>query len=622
MPLCSLSGRAARRILPAAFGLLATLSAHAQAPAWDGAYSGATATATILSSTRAVATDARGNVFVTGLFNGTLSFGSTTLTSAGGLDIFVAKWVPATRTWAWAQRAGGTSDDEGQGIAVSGSSIYVTGSLQSTSTNGSGVSFGGTTPANSPAQVNGASPTQSRDLFVAKYTDNGPSATFGWSQVGGGTGSEGGLGVAVSGSSVYVTGYLENNTANANAVVFGGGGTTAGTTRVNGATSTVSVDVLLAKYTDNGPSATLGWTQVGGGTSFEQGVGVAASGSSVYVTGTLVNNIANSNGVLFGGSGTTAGTVRVNGAVATTNPARDILLVKYVDNGPTATLGWTQVGGGTANDAGQAVAVSGSSVYVTGYIFNSRTNINAVVFGGNGSTAGTSPQYGASSSFGNDLVLAKYTDNGSSATFGWSQVGGGNDNESGRGVAVSGSRVYVTGWVSNDAGNTSQVGFGGSGTGAPTAVVNGRSSIVSLDVVVARYTDNGLTATYNWAQVGGSAGTELGYAIALSGQQVYVGGEADRYATFGPTTLPVNNAIYFDLLARLTDADLVPLATRADQVAGRPALFPNPASGGAATLTGAQPGATVTVLDAQGRSVATATADATGTAALTLLAGH
>jgi hypothetical protein len=51
------------------------------------------------------------------------------------------------------------------------------------------------------------------------------------------------------------------------------------------------------------------------------------------------------------------------------------------------------------------------------------------------------------------------------------------------------------------------------------------------------------------------------------------------------------------------------------------ALFPNPTADRAATLTGAQPGTTVTVLDAVGRQVLAAMADATGTAALVLPAG-
>jgi hypothetical protein len=50
-------------------------------------------------------------------------------------------------------------------------------------------------------------------------------------------------------------------------------------------------------------------------------------------------------------------------------------------------------------------------------------------------------------------------------------------------------------------------------------------------------------------------------------------------------------------------------------------LFPNPTRSGAATLTGTLPGTVVTVLDALGRPVTSATADAAGTAALVLPAG-
>ncbi|WP_226163070.1 LamG-like jellyroll fold domain-containing protein [Hymenobacter terricola] len=51
------------------------------------------------------------------------------------------------------------------------------------------------------------------------------------------------------------------------------------------------------------------------------------------------------------------------------------------------------------------------------------------------------------------------------------------------------------------------------------------------------------------------------------------------------------------------------------------ALYPNPAHGGTATLTGATPGTLVTVLDALGRPVTSAPADAAGTAQLALPAG-
>ncbi|UOR00200.1 T9SS type A sorting domain-containing protein (plasmid) [Hymenobacter sp. 5317J-9] len=66
----------------------------------------------------------------------------------------------------------------------------------------------------------------------------------------------------------------------------------------------------------------------------------------------------------------------------------------------------------------------------------------------------------------------------------------------------------------------------------------------------------------------------------------------------------------------------VVLATATGRAAQPVLLYPNPTHGGAATLTGAAPGARVTVFDALGRQVLAATADASGTAALVLSAGQ
>ena len=80
----------------AALSLLAFTS-QAQAPTWSGVAYGTTPK---FSMVQAVATDASGNVFVTGYFIGTVTFGSTLLTSVGTGDLFVAKYVPTTDTWA------------------------------------------------------------------------------------------------------------------------------------------------------------------------------------------------------------------------------------------------------------------------------------------------------------------------------------------------------------------------------------------------------------------------------------------------------------------------------------------------------------------------------------------
>jgi hypothetical protein len=74
-----------------------------------------------------IAVDASGNSYVTGGFEGTATFGSTTLESSGSQDIFVAK-LDNRGNWLWAKKAGGTDSDYGYGIAVDASgNSYVTG---------------------------------------------------------------------------------------------------------------------------------------------------------------------------------------------------------------------------------------------------------------------------------------------------------------------------------------------------------------------------------------------------------------------------------------------------------------------------------------------------------------
>lgn len=148
--------------------------------------------------------------------------------------------------------------------------------------------FGGNGSTPGTGTVRGATTSTTLDLCLARYVDQGSSATLAWTQVGGGTNQDFSGGVAVSGTSVYVTGSLWNNQANANEVLFSGNGTTTSTATVRGASATASSGLLLAKYTDNGSSSALGWTQVGGGTSYDVATSGTTSGTSVYVSATFV----------------------------------------------------------------------------------------------------------------------------------------------------------------------------------------------------------------------------------------------------------------------------------------------------------------------------------------------
>ncbi len=597
--------------------LLATGAARAQAPTWGGAVFGTASAAGGLSIAQATATDANGNVFVTGVFTGTVAFGATTLTEQGGGDAFVAKYAPASGTWVWALSAGGIGNDKGTSLAVVGNSVYVLGDFTNSTTNANGVLF--KNPGTSAGTVvQGATVYASPDIFLAKYVDQGSTAALAWTQVAGGLSADYSASLAASGNNLYILTTIQNNSANTNGVLFGGNGNTAGTISVRGATASTTLDLCLTKYVDQGTSASLAWTQVGGGTNQDYAAGVAVSGTSVYIIGSLSNNQANDNGVLFGGNGTTIGTTTVRGASGTASP--DLLLAKYTDNGSNATLGWTQVGGGTTYDVAVGVATSGTSVYVSGNLRNDAANSKAVLFGGNGAAAGTTSVRGVAAITSPDFVLAKYTDNGSTATLGWVQVGGGSGEDGGQGLAVSGTSLYVTGAIANNTANANGVLFGGNGTATGTVSVPGVSSLLTNDLLLAKYTDQGSSATLVWAQVGGGPDNDVGRAVALSGQRVYVAGSVNAPSAFGPVATAGAAGTTNAVIAYLADAALTPLATRATSAGLALQVFPNPSTG-RVTLIGAAPGVRVEVLDVLGRYVATATAGADGTTTLALPAG-
>ena len=101
-----------------------------------------------------VTTDGFDNIIITGSFEGTADFGDTTLTSAGEIDIFLAKY-DMNGNLIWARRMGGLLSESGKEVATDDDdNIVVTGFYTGR------VSFGDTT-----LQSVGLS----QDIFVAKY---------------------------------------------------------------------------------------------------------------------------------------------------------------------------------------------------------------------------------------------------------------------------------------------------------------------------------------------------------------------------------------------------------------------------------------------------------------------
>jgi len=136
--------------------------------------------------------DDLGNCYVIGYFEGTATFSTYSITSSGMYDIFVAK-IDTFGNWQWATQAGGSSSDEGYGIAIDDAgNSYVTGGFRNIATFGSYslTSSGG------------------KDIFVAMIDTNG---NWQWATQAGGTGWDIGVGITIDNSeNSYVTGVFEN----------------------------------------------------------------------------------------------------------------------------------------------------------------------------------------------------------------------------------------------------------------------------------------------------------------------------------------------------------------------------------------------------------------------------
>lgn len=143
----------------------------------------------------AIATDVSGNVYVTGRFHDIVDFdpgpGTQNLTAAGSVDIFVLK-LDSNGEYLGAEAIGGAAADYSYGITVdSANNIYLTGNFAGTADFDTG-------PGASTLTA------QSSDAFVCRLDSAGDLV---WARQLGGTGSDGGRGIALdSDGNVYSIG--------------------------------------------------------------------------------------------------------------------------------------------------------------------------------------------------------------------------------------------------------------------------------------------------------------------------------------------------------------------------------------------------------------------------------
>jgi len=286
-------------------------------PSWQWAKGGGGYT---LDYGYCVATDSSGNCYVTGKFFDTAVFGTTTLTSYGTMDIFVAK-LDNRGAWQWAVNAGGLKSDEGYSIAVDeDGNSYITGVFY-------WYAYFGDTNLSSIGGKNDP------DVFVAKLDTNG---NWQWAVRGGGYVGDVGYGIAVDeyGNS-YVTGHFMWSAYFGSIYL----------------TSQGSADVFVAKLDPNG---NYQWAVSGGGSLADYVCDIAVdSDGNTYLTGDFEGNAT------FG-----ADTLISLGNV-------DVFIAKIDSDGNWT---WARSGGSSSIERGYDIAMdSGDNAYVAGVFLTSIT---------------------------------------------------------------------------------------------------------------------------------------------------------------------------------------------------------------------------------------------------------
>lgn len=336
----------------------------------------------------AITLSAAGDVYVTGWFSGTVTFGFQQLVSAGGRDIFVAKYN-SDGALQWVKRAGSANDDYAEGIAVNGNNVFISGS------------FTDSTRFGNLAMMRNVGRT---DIFIASYTLAGAEV---WSQQGGSTGLAYARSIVATASAVYIGGSFTDSLKQAGTIVTAGGH-----------------DIFAAKY--NTTNGAFQWSRRWGrpGDDMINDISLTPNHRLVlggsYKSDTLIlgaNRLARTgtmNGfmaridtmgtpdwaVRIGAAGNSAvhgiATDGANGMYATgefSNPysqggisvpnagGSDLFAIKYSSAGG---LEFARSAGGPSNDAGYGVAVNAvGESYYTGTTFF-RSDFDQVKLTGNG----------------------------------------------------------------------------------------------------------------------------------------------------------------------------------------------------------------------------------------------
>jgi hypothetical protein len=428
----------------------------------------------------ATTTDALGNVYVTGSFQGTVNFNpggtATNLTSSssGGPNAFVAKYSPSgALVWAADLGAGASYVYGGYSIAVDSSgNVYSTGHFIGT----------GNFDPSGTHDLTSSSSNGWENAYVSKLNSGG---SYVWAvDLGAGAGLSHGDAIAVDGSgNVYVGG-----------VFLGTGNFDPHGTHDLASSPSSNIDSFVCKLDSSGSYV---WAVAfGAGPASSSLTGIAVDGSgNVYTTGNF-QGTGN-----FDPSGT-------HDLTSSPSNIQNAYVSKLNSSGGYV---WAvDLGAGSTALAGDGIVVDGSgNVYTTGFFSGT----------GNFDPSGTHDLASSPASSDNAYV-SKLNSVGS---YVWAADLGAGAGSLGLGIALDGSaNVYTTGQ------------FTGTGNFDPSGTHDLTSSASSTNnVYVSKLSSSG---SFVWANALGVGASSAGYGIAVDGSgNVYTTGQFTGTGNFDPS---------------------------------------------------------------------------------------
>ncbi|MCZ4317449.1 SBBP repeat-containing protein [Aequorivita viscosa] len=342
-----------------------------------------------------ITTDANGNVYTIGQFQGTVDFdpgaGTANLVAVGQGDIFIQK-LDASGNFLWAKQMGGPDSDFGKSITTDAAgNVYITGSFRETVDFDPGVGTFNLTSAGWD------------DIFIQKLDSNG---NFLWAKQMGAAGIDAGYSITLDATgNVYTTGYFEH------AIDFDPG---AGT---NILTSAGGWDIFIQKLDADGNFI---WAKQTGGIDWDNGFSIIIDATgNILTTGNFQYTVDFDPG---------AGTTNL-----TAEGSWDIFIQKLDADG---NFLWAKQMGGPSEELSASIATdTNGNVYITGY-FQGTVDFDP----------GSETSY-LTSSGGLDAFIQKLDVNGN---FLWVKQLGSTGFDEGKSIVVDANgNVYVTGYFSH-----------------------------------------------------------------------------------------------------------------------------------------------------------------------------